>query len=178
MAQTLTAQRFGQLLRTDLLFIINFIVGNNPNAVADNIAALSIDRPSTSKATGDALNYLLNAGRGNDFVQALNVPLNVDQLSPDQQVQLYAAAGNNSDSSTAARNLAVKALEIWEMTPADAVTDPTTKRVQPVNEQPATPKPPMDPDKKRTLTRLIWGGVAVVVFIIAVAVAVRVIKAS
>lgn len=178
MAQTLTPQRFGELLRSDLLFIINFIVGNNPNGVADKFPALSIDRPYNEQGVMQGLNYLLNAGRGNDFVEALNVPLDVSNLSPEQVVQLYAAAGGNVDSTTAARGLATNALGLYEAIPSDG-SEVDTKRVEvPAKpaEAPATPTT-MDPAKRRKVIGLVVIGMLATTLIITIAILLRTKKA-
>jgi hypothetical protein len=66
-------------------FGVAFIIGNNPEDIGDNIRGMGVVC-STPNDIVQALNGFLEAGQGELFVQALNVPVRMDRLSPEQLV--------------------------------------------------------------------------------------------
>jgi hypothetical protein len=124
---TLTAARFQQLLAEDPAFIIDFITGNNPNGVADKLEVLIGTRPASAERIDQALNYLLNNERGDDFVQALNVPLDLGALSTDQATAAFAGVpiGYTAQQGLA-KALALRALRLWQAAEVDAPAPPET----------------------------------------------------
>jgi len=110
---TLTPQRLQQLLTIDPSFIVNFIIGNNPNAVADKLSDVIGTRPSGPKGVGQALQFLLDTGKDNEFVEALSVPLDLGEMNADQVTAVFGAVGMRATRDELAGGLALNALRLY-----------------------------------------------------------------
>ncbi len=169
-------------LRTSLLspdYAVAFIIGNNPEAVADNVRQMGF---IASDADGivRALNAMLADGRGEDFIQALSVPVRTDRLTAEELAVLgeqsvaisraygKAATGSNSykDESGGFNwnalfgGLASGTLAYLQLNGAN--------QVNPGAAQPTTPPPAKD----NTLTWVL-GGIAVIVLVVVVVIAIK-----
>lgn len=84
MAPTISASQLAIELQTSPAAVLDFILTNNWQAVADNLQGAGFDRPINQQQTAQVVQWLANTGQGNIAAQALSVPMLVDQMLPEQ----------------------------------------------------------------------------------------------
>lgn len=133
---SISPQRLAHLLRSDPDFIVNFIVGNNPVGVADNVELLGMNRPIGDPSFEEALGYVLKANNGRDFVATLTVPLELTGFSEEQRKAIVSAIPVDASPQDAAGPLAAIALGLYSAAPE--VLDEEAAEHTPKSTPPAT----------------------------------------
>lgn len=170
---TITASRFRQLLASDPGFIVDFIVGNNSNAVADKLAVWVSTRPATVQSIEEALQYLLNNGRGEDFVEALSVPLDLGGLTTEQATAAFAnvPVGYSAERGLA-KELALRALRLYDA----AVVEPEAEEAETVADTVVNAITSPNQAPKHRAIRMALLALAFVGFVALVAIGVKALK--
>lgn len=84
MAPTISASQLAIELQTSPAAVLDFILTNNWQAVADNLQGAGFDRPTNQQQTAQVVQWLASTGQGNTAAQALSVPMRIDQMLPEQ----------------------------------------------------------------------------------------------
>jgi hypothetical protein len=154
-------------------FGVAFIIGNNPEDIGDNIRGMGVVC-STPNDIVQALNGFLEAGQGELFVQALNVPVRMDRLSPEQLVIVAEQA--QAISNVAGKPLAKSAEGGFNVNALFAglatgyLTFLSASGTNQVNPNAAAGAKPPEPKQDNTMAIVLVGIALVVVILIVVAV--------
>lgn len=84
MAPTISASQLHAELTTSPSAVLDFILTNNWQAVADNLQGAGMERPISQQQTAQVITWLYNSGHYNEAAQALSVPMRTDQMLPEQ----------------------------------------------------------------------------------------------
>lgn len=149
-------------------YAVGFILRNNAAAVADNLRGMGLV-VSTPDDITNALNQFLERGQDELFVQALTVPVDMDNITQEELVVLAQVA--NAQANAAGRPLAksaeggfnINALLGALATGALFYLNSTGKPA--VN---PTTTPPAATPKDNTMTYVLIGGAVVLVVILIV----------
>lgn len=171
---TMTPERLKYLLQNDPGFIAEWIILSNTNAVADRIADVGFNRPVGLRSINQALQILLDAGRFDDFVHVLGVPLTVTNMKPEDAAAVFGAVGVGPNQDTLGQALALNALRLWQAIPVGATAEVPTETVAVVTQQVPRAPTPTEEEKKRATMRYAIIGTLVVLTLVAVAVLIKV----
>lgn len=170
-----TAQRLTYSLTNNASQIVEFVVVLNPTGVAERIEDVVGKRPVGMRGIESVLQQLLNAGRGNDFVYCLSVPVDLSGYSAEEQAAIYQAVGIGTTADTLGQALGVNALRLWEQAnaaeDAAAATDAPPETAAPPITVPTEPRWP-----RRKVLRVVLGALLLVLAIVGAGYTLRLIR--